>query len=136
MSKLETVPLKSPLDLRTNLNFDINHFSIITCLNYEQSMSYHCTSKNNTNFFLFQNRPLQNLPGKKNLTITISSHQASCKYRKKKEKQGTRTPNKVQNAMTKVLKNTEQRPCTKYSRSFTQPFVRETGNISSVLSLV
>ena len=65
MSKLETVLLKSPLDLRTNLNFDINHFSIITCLNYEQSMSYHCTSKNNTNFFLFQNRPLQNLPGKK-----------------------------------------------------------------------
>lgn len=61
-------------------------------------MSYHCTSKNNTNFFLFQNRPLQNLPGKKKLTITISSHQASCKYRKKKEKQGTRTPNKVQNA--------------------------------------
>ena len=40
MNKLETVPLKSPLDLRTNLNFDINHFSIITCLNYEQSMSY------------------------------------------------------------------------------------------------
>ena len=34
----------------------------------------------------------------KKLTITISSHQASCKYRKKKEKQGTRTPNKVQNA--------------------------------------
>ena len=68
---------------------------------------------------------------KKNLTITISSHQASCKYRKKKEKQGTRTPNKVQNATTKVLKNTKQRPCTKYSRSFTQPFVRETGNISA-----
>ena len=53
MSKLETVPFKTPLDPRTNLNFDTNRVPNIIFPDYEQTISYHRTSTNNTNFLLF-----------------------------------------------------------------------------------
>ena len=74
MRKLETVPFKTPLDPRTNQTKTMNKRSHIIV--FLQTTPISC-------YFRSVHFNIYPPPQKKRMTITMGSHQASCKYRKK-----------------------------------------------------